>query len=313
MTLAVDDLGFFRVVAAAQNLSRAAQELGVSPSSCSRRLSAIEQRLGTQLLVRIRQRSRLTDAWRQLAAGGERLLAELSELERAVAAADDPGTGSLRVHSSLGFGRQWLGAMIADYARLNPRLQFTLALEDHDPSLAEARFDVAIRVGRPPTRAIVARRLAPNRRILVASPDYLRAAGEPASPLDLERHRCLVLRQDRDAYAVWRLRQGRRESLVRVTPALASNHGEVIREWAVAGLGIALRSEYDVAGEMRDRRLVRVLPDVVGPQGTIFALFRPADRGAAKVQRFVAFVGERLARLRDWPADANAGAGVRRP
>jgi LysR family transcriptional regulator, transcriptional activator for dmlA len=264
-------------------LSRTAQVLGVSLSTVSRQLQALETKVGQALIRRGKRSITFTPAGNVLADQAATVLTHIAEVELAVrgTVAQTP----LRIQGTFGFGRQFLAPIITEYCRLHPLQRIALELADRDPDLLTDRFDIAIRFGRPPDRAVIAKRLAPNRRFLVASPDYARSiVSALKAPSDLAKIRCIALHQDDDRYSVWPLvhTDGRSKlaASVRVNAVLASNHGEVVKQWAVDGLGVALRSEFDVAPELTSGALVRVLPEWEGALGDIYALYR--TRNAAR-------------------------------
>jgi DNA-binding transcriptional LysR family regulator len=293
------DLELFVQLQRTGQLSSAAQELGLSPATITRRVSELEKRLGVMLLHRSKRGFLFTEAGSAFAARAPLMLAEMEQLHAMLVGSTDPFSGLLRVQSSLGFGRQLVSQWITKYQRLHPGLRIQLDVAVDVPGLPE-QFDVALRVGEPPERDLIARRLASNERWLVASPDYLSEMGTPKTVQDLSSHRCLVLRQDQEAYSLWKLSKGRETVRVKVRPSLSSNHGEVIRAWAIEGLGIALRSAFDVAAAMRQKQLVRVLAPYQGPPGDIYALFTPQQRTTPKVRQFVQFLVQEIKLEKSW-------------
>jgi LysR family transcriptional regulator, transcriptional activator for dmlA len=288
--LSSDDFEFFLAITRATNLAQVGRDLSLSAATVTRKLADLETRCGVSLLHRGRRGYQFTDAGQLLARRCTPLLADMQHLQAQLAGSNQAGSGLLRVHATLGFGRQVLAQWIARYQRRHPLLRIQLDVAVDVPSLSPEQFDVAIRIGEPPERDLIARKLATNERWLVASPDYLREAGHPTHPEELTHHRCLVLRQDQEAFSVWRLHRGREHLRIRVNPTLASNHGEVIRAWAIDGLGIALRSAFDVSPAIKSGELVRVLPHYQGPDGDIYALFAPQQRTTLRVRQFVQFL-----------------------
>jgi LysR family transcriptional regulator, transcriptional activator for dmlA len=272
------------------NLSRAAQELGVSLSTVSRQLQAMEARLGQSLIRRGKRSTELTAAGSLLAQHAQEFLDRFSELEQALNGAQRASV--LRIQSTFGFGRQILAPIITNFCRLHPECKIRLDLADRDPDLLDDRFDLAVRFGQPPNRAVVARKLAPNRRFLVTSPDYARSIAKILkTPLLLTQVRCIALNQDNDRFSVWQLintETKTKEMLsVRVVPFLASNHGEVVKQWAADGLGVALRSEFDVAPELKEGSLVRILSTWEGAASDIYAMYRPRKPRIGHSQQMV--------------------------
>jgi LysR family transcriptional regulator, transcriptional activator for dmlA len=274
-------------------LSRAAQELGVSLSTVSRQLQALETMIGQALIRRGKRSIELTPAGTTLAKQAREVLEHIAQVEKGLAGAAQQTV--LRIQGTFGFGRQFLSPIIAQYCRLHPQQRIQLELADRDPDLLDDRFDIAVRFGQPPNKAVIARKLAPNRRFLVASPDYARSvAGILKTPQDLTKVRCIALHQDNDRFSVWPLvaapaqdhhKQNTKQELsIRVVAMLASNHGEVVKQWAMDGLGVTLRSEFDVNPELESGTLVRVLSDWQGSLGDIYAMYKPRSEATDKHQ-----------------------------
>ncbi len=276
--LEVSDLKLIQAIGANRNLSRAAQQMGLALSTISRQLQALEAKLEQALILRGKRMTELTPAGALLLARADLVLQELSEIEQDLIGAIK--AKPLRVQGTFGFGRQFLAPIIAQYCRLHPQQRIQLELADRDPQLLDDRFDIAVRFGKPPDRAVVAKKIAANRRFIVASPSYLRSLAKPIrEPEDLAKVRCVTLNQDNDRYSLWPLvnlsSKPRLERSIRIDPMLASNHGEVVKQWAIEGLGVALRSEFDVAPDIAAGKLVRILPDWQGALGDIYAMYKP--------------------------------------
>ena len=197
---------------------------------------------------------------------------------------------------------------ISQFVKLHPDVQVQLQLTVDPPPLDLDAFDVCVRFGEPPDARIVARRLAPNRRLLCASPAYLERHGTPKSPADLAQHNCIGIRQGDEAYGVWRLSSGRRAESVKVRGNLSSNDGEIAVNWALAGHGIVMRAEWDVARYLRSGRLKQVLENWKTPPADIHAVYPQRHQMSARVRVFVDFLAAHFARsstraagmLRDW-------------
>ncbi len=251
------------------SLAGAARALELTPPQVSKRLQALEARLGLRLLQRTTRRLRFTPEGERFVAGAQPLLEGFAALEQALAEHRDEPSGRLRIASSFGFGRQCLAPLLADFQRSHPGIEIHLQLVDQLPDLAAGGTDAAVWLWQPTGAALRSLRLAPNRRVVVGAPAYLREAGLPQTPADLARHRCLVVHEHAGVPAQWRLQPlpaaGRRPRAedavsVRVAGPLASNHGEVVRAWALAGHGLMLRSLWDVHEHLRRGELQAVLP-----------------------------------------------------
>ena len=300
MTAAIqpDDLGFFCVLAASGRLDAAARELGVTTPAVSRHLARMERALGVALVARTTRRMALTPEGELYLAHAHRILGDIDDLEHLLGASRASPRGLLRVNATLGFGRSHVAPLILRFARAHPRVDVQLQLSVDPPSLGDDAFDVCIRFGEPPDARVVARRLAPNRRLLCASPAYLASRGTPRTPRELARHDCICIRQGEDAYGVWRLSpaKGREPGgeagfeTVKVRGPLTTNDGGIAVEWALAGHGIVMRAEWDVARHLRAGRLVRVLPDHDTPNADIHAVWPQRLASAARVRAFVDFL-----------------------
>lgn len=292
------DLGFFALVVQAGSLARAAQELGLTGPAVSKRLSQLEQRLGIRLLHRTTRRMSLTPEGEHYLNEGRRILGDIDALEQSLTGAQAEPRGLLRINATLGFGRRQLAPAISDFVRKHPQVSVQLTLSDNPINPDAQGYDIGIRFGEPPDARILARKIASNRRILCASPDYISAHGKPAAPEDLAAHRCLVIREGERAYGTWALVCGKQTRNVKVGGALSTNHGEVAVDWALEGHGILLRSIWDIAPDLRAGRLVPVLPDWSGAPADIYALYPQRLHLSAKVKAFIDFLTERFAAYR---------------
>ena len=288
------DLEFFACVVKRGSLAAAAQELGVTPPAVSKHLAALEGRLGVRLLNRTTRRISVTHEGEMYLAEGVRLLGELDELERSVSGAKASPRGLLRVNASFGFGRRHVAPAISEFARKFPAVEVQLQLTDRAMNLAEEAFDVGIRLGGLPDARLTARRIAPNRRLLCAAPAYLREHGEPANPAQLQRHQCIVIREDEAAYGSWHWRSGSRTETAKVRGALSTNDGESALLWALKGQGIILRSQWDAAPYLRSGRLRELMKSWSAPSADVFVTFLTRDNLSAKIRGFVEFLAARF-------------------
>lgn len=294
----LSDLTFFALLARHPSLAAASQEFGVTPPAVSRRLAQVEQRLGVRLLNRTTRRISLTlEGERYLEEGGH-ILREVEELEHSLSASREAPSGLLRINATLGFGRRHLSPAVSDFQFNYPDVEIVLDLTDRPMDLTASAIDIGIRVGIPPDSRILARKIATNRRFLCAAPDYLAKWPEPGTPRDLKSHRCIVIREDTNAYNNWQLFDGKRQELVKVRGPLSTNHGEIAVDWALAGHGILLRSEWDIAPYLRAGQLRRVLPPWEGASGDIHAIYPHRHQLSAKVRVFLDFLIDRFSEHR---------------
>lgn len=280
------DLRFFAVLARAPSLAAAARSLNVSPPAVSQRLSLLEQRLGLRLLERGRGPLVLTADGEALLRRADGLLQDLALLHEDLQAQRQDISGPLRVIAPFGFGRLHIAPAIAQLIADHPGIAPDLVLSD-DPFGASRQdnWDLIIHIGQLPNSSLTSKKLAPNRRYLLASPDYLDRNGRPQTPEDLKHHACGVIREDQADMTMWGFlgSDGQRHT-TRITPAFSSNDGEVIKSWALAGLGIVQRSEWNVATELQEGRLQRVLTPYKMPDADIIALLNPRTLRTARVQ-----------------------------
>lgn len=292
------DLAFFVTLTRHPTLAAAAQDLGVTAPAVSRRLAALEARLGVRLLNRTTRRQSLTAEGERYLEEGRRILGDIEQLERELTASREAPRGLLRVNAGIGFGRRHVGPAIGDFARLHPEVEVILHLTDKPLDLAAEAVDIGIRIGMGTDTGHLTRKIASNHRYLCASPRYLARHPPPETPRDLGDHQCIVIRENFGAYNVWQLVSGSAQQAVKVHGRLATNHGEVAVDWALAGHGIILRSQWDVAHCLRSGDLVRVLPDWSGIDTDIHAMYLQRHHLSAKVRVFLDFLSERFAEHR---------------
>lgn len=284
------DLSFFALLMKQGSLAAAAQQLGITPSAASKRLAALERRLGVRLLHRTTRRISLTPEGETYLVEGTRVLEELETLEQTVAGSRARPQGLLRVNGSLGFGRRHLAPALSRFVRRHPEVEVQLHLDDRPVHPVEQGFDLQVRFGELPDTRLTARRLALNRRLLCASPDYLCRAGLPAMPRDLARHACIFLREGEETFGTWHLGHGTRQETVKVRGPLSTNDGESALAWALEGHGILMRSQWEAAPFLRDGRLQAVLPEWRLPGADIYLVFPTRNHLSAKTRALVDFL-----------------------
>ncbi len=284
------DLGFFATLARTGSLSAAGRELGISTAAVSKHLAQMERRTKVVLVNRTTRRMSLTPEGEIYLEHARRIIGELDELEQALGLAKETPRGLLRVNATLGFGRSHVAPLIAQFSKRHPEVEVQLQLSVNPPPPTDDAFDVCVRFGTPPDSRLIARRLAGNRRLLVAAPSYLARSGTPKTPDELSRHACITIRQGNEAYGLWRLNgRGRRakSTSVKVGGALSTNDGGVAVTWALDGHGILMRAEWDIAHHLRSGRLVQVLPQYDTPDADVYAVYPFAHQGSRRVRVFV--------------------------
>jgi DNA-binding transcriptional LysR family regulator len=304
--ITLDDLRFIDALDRTGSLSAAARSLNVTPPALSMRLKKLERLLSINLVVRSSRHVRFTGEGERLVAEAQRLLEQINALPDALAGEGRSLAGRLHVVSSFGFGRIHVAPLIARFADTYPSVRVTLDLSER-PWTESRSADVVIHIGTVRDSSWVAHLLARNARWLCASPAYLRRRGIPSHPRDLLEHACLCVRENDEDVTLWRYRNGgktpearRRADAVRVTPAFTSNDGEVVRNWALAGLGVTLRSEWDVAPFVRRGELQRILTNWDFDGADVIALVPTRQGISARVTRFVDFLKEHFHTKPPW-------------
>lgn len=272
------------------SLSRAAEVLGMSNAAASRHLAALEERLSARLIERNTRRLWLTEAGQEFLQRSSAVLNELTDAEEAINARTLSPTGLLRVTSSLSFALIYLAPMLPAFRALYPKLNVHIAAANRYPDFIEAGIDVAIRTRlHEPDTNIIVRRLGRMRRVLAASPAYLERCGMPKEPADLTRHDMLVYNLAADPFSL-RLTKGDIERIVRISGALDSNDGQIIREAALHGLGILIQPLYIVQGDIEAGTLVPVLLDWDLPMLTMNIAYQNRVQLPAKIRVFTDFL-----------------------
>ena len=283
-------LVFARVVESG-SFTGAARALHMPKSTVSRKVTDLEERLGARLLQRTTRRLSLTDEGRTYYSYSARIATEIEEAERAVGRLHELPRGPLRVTMPLNF--DFMGPTIAEFAKRYPEVTLDVVSTDRVVGLVEEGFDVAIRAGRLADSTLVARALVTIRRIVVASPGYLKKHGRPRAPGDLEQHDCLVFSGGADRS--WQLHRESSTLEVAVRPRLVINDFEILLAAATAGLGVAMLPEYRCIADLRARRLEHVLKEWCSPRAAIHAVYPSTRHLSPKVKAFVDHLQEKLA------------------
>jgi len=284
------ELVLFDLIVKRGSLSAAALEFGVTPASVSKRLIALEKRLGVLLVNRTTRRLSLTNEGEVFHRNAMRILTDLEDMERLVSVNKATPTGLLRVNAPLGFGRTYVTPIVSRFVKKYPGIEVQLQLTDHPLSLVDEAFEVGIRFGEIPDARLIAKRVALNRRLVCAAPSYLKSHGTPRVPHDLIQHNCIILRQNDAAYGAWRFTRGKHAETVKVRGSLSSNDGEVALNWVLDGHGIMLRAEWDIAKYLRSGRLQVILEDYATPPADIFAVYPERHASTPRVQAFTDFL-----------------------
>ncbi len=295
----VDNLGDIRIFVEAANLgslSAAGRKLGLSPAAASARLVKLEAMLHTRLFERTTRQLRLTEEGRMYLLHCQQALQSLDDAHAALQAGRSVVRGKVRISATSDFGRHVLKSWLDEFNAQYPEVKFALVLSDSLSNLLLDDIDLAIRFGVLPDSSLVARRLAPNRRVLCASPGYVAAHGAPERPRDLERFDCIVLSTMSGHANEWRFACG--DEVETYTVPLANsretNDGALSREWAVAGYGIAMKSVWDIGADLRAGKLQILMPAWRSPDVPVHALYQGTRYVAPRVRALLDFLVKRF-------------------
>ena len=285
----MDDREAFFEVVDAQGFSAAARRLDTTPASVSRRVKALEQRLGVRLLQRTTRKLALTEAGERYAREARKLLHDLDELEQELIAEAREPAGELRILAPMSFGQRCLAPLIAGYAIAHPALRVSLMLEDRETDLIDESADLAIRIGYPADSSMVARPIMPIHRHVCAAPAYLERRGAPATPGELLDHDCLhySLISEREE---WMFESDEGTQTLAISGRFCSNNGDVLAQAAIEGLGIALLPDFLVEDALADGRLVKLLETYERTPFTLFALYPSRRLVPAKTRSFLDYL-----------------------
>lgn len=294
------DLGFFSVLASSGSLGSAARELGITTAAVSKKLTQIEERLGIGLVNRTTRRMSLTPEGEVYLEHARKILGEIEDMEHLLWGSTQTPKGLLRVNATLGFGRTQIAPLISDFVRKYPQVDIQLQLSVSPPPITDDLYDVCFRFGHPPDSRAIARLIAHNKRILVASPNYLKKFGEPKTPNELIKHNCIGIRQGDEAYGLWRFASNKtrgkneRTEDIKIRGNLTTNDGEIAVNWALENQGILLRAEWDVARYIKSGRLVHILNNYHTPDADIYAVYSQRHKTSARVNALIDFVSSAL-------------------
>ena len=291
------------------SFSAAAEQLGQAKSMVSRRVSALEKRLGARLIQRTTRRLRLTDAGQAFHERARQLLMDLEEAENLVRSDQCALSGRLRITAPLSFGQTHMGPVIADFCRRHPQVQLDAAFNDHQMDLIEAGFDIALRIGVLSDSSLIAKRINTIRIVTVAAPAYLEQHGAPVTPLDLERHR--GLHYSLNGADAWRYCDADDRLLQpRVPVRYMANNGDHLRDMAIAGLGVAVLPRFIVYQALRRGDLVALLEEYRLPEAGMYLVFPPGRFQSHRVRVFGEFLTERFSGDVPWEDERAIVSGL---
>ena len=298
-----EDIQAFVAVVDTGSFTAAADRLGAAKSAVSRRVSALEGRLGVQLLHRTTRVLNLTETGRSFYNHGTRILADLEEAEAAVQQEHGELRGTLRFALPLSFGVRHMCGPIATFSKQHPKVRFDLDLNDRRVDLIEDNFDVALRIGRLADSSLIARRLFDVRAVVCGSPHYLNVHGAPKTPADLADHQCLVYSNLIDPNK-WEYedREGNR-NVVKVNSIMSASSGDFLSNAAAHGMGLVIQPTFIASAAIRSGNLTPVLTDYTWPISPAYAMYPPTRHLSYRVRAFIDFLAERFAGTPQWDRD----------
>eukprot|EP01036_Dinobryon_divergens_P039017 gene39017-51320_t len=295
----------FVSVATRGGLTAAAKAEAVAPAIMGRRLDALEERLGVKLLVRTTRRITLTHEGSAFLEDCQRLLTEFANAEASVSAGGVQASGHLRVTAPAGFGRRHVAPLVPRFRELHPDVTISLNLSDRVVDMAGEGYDCAVRVGDLPDSSLVSVRIADNRRLCVATPEYLARRGTPRAPAELVQHDCLTLSSDASQTRGWAFRVPHADGsteVMHLKPGgpLDCSDGQVLHDWCLGGWGIAWRSTWEVEAEIDAGLLVPLLDEFAAPPNGIYAVFAGAKHLPLRVRLWLDFLKEQYGNPEFW-------------
>jgi len=296
----------FVSVATRGSLTAAARAEGVAPAIMGRRLDALEEHLGVKLLVRTTRRMSLTHEGAAFLEDCQRLLADVANAEASVSAGGVKATGHLRITAPAGFGRRHVAPLVPRFRELHPDVTISLNLSDRVVDMAGEGYDCAVRVGDLPDSSLISVRLADNRRLCVATPQYLARKGTPLHPGELTQHDCLTLSSDASQTRGWAFRvvqaDGSGHEIIHIKPGgpLDCSDGQVLHDWCLDGWGIAWRSTWEVEAQVASGQLVAVLEDFAAPPNGIYLVFPQRKHLPLRVRLWMEYLKQHYEREEFW-------------
>ena len=290
----ISELRLFTRIVAAGSLSEAARRMRSSLPAMSRRLAALEARLGVRLLTRGARRLTLTEEGSQLYERAVQILSEVDEAESEASARSKTPRGLLRVGAPLEIGRRRIAPLMAQFTRRYSAVQVELLLNDAILDVLGDELDVGLHVDRPSDGNVISRVLINSRRTVCASPDYLARHPAPASPADLRNHDCIRFLRGRHILDRWIFKENGKVTETQVRGTLSSNNSEVVHAWALAGLGLALKAHWDLEMDIKAGRLLELLVPYACDEINLYASYRSRQHLPLRTRVFIDFMASRL-------------------
>ena len=290
----VAELQLFVEIVKAGNLSAAARALNSSPAAMSRGLSALESRLGVRLVTRTSRTFELTEEGALFYERCERIVAEIAEAEAEASSQGKTVKGKLRIGAPMGIGRRLIAPLIACFVEKYPGIQVHLNLSDSGLDVIDDGLDLALRVGLPTDNSVIAKKILSTRRIVCASPSYLKRNGVPRRPEDLRQHDCIRLVRGRRVMDAWSFQEDGKPFQMTVSGTLTTTSGEVVHNWVCAGRGIALKAVWDVQPDLETGTLAECLKDFWCDEIDLFAICANRQHLFPRIRVFLDFISSAL-------------------
>lgn len=291
----ISDLRLFTRIVAAGSLSETARRIHSSLPAVSRRLAAMEQRLGVRLIDRGPRRFTLTEEGSLLHERAQTILRDVDDAEAEATARAKHPRGRLRVGVPLELGRRRIAPLVADFTARHPGISIELVLTDSRIDILEEEIDIGIHVDAPQDGNLISRVLLYSSRVVIASPDYLKRHAAPVRPLDLLEHDCIRLVRGRRIFDQWSFSEEGKVREVHVQGTLLTNNSEVMHEWALAGRAVAIKALWDVEDDINAGRLVHLLQPFQHDRMNLYATYATRAHLPPRMRLFLDFVVQALA------------------
>jgi DNA-binding transcriptional LysR family regulator len=288
------EIRLFVEIIKAGNLSAAARALNLSPAAMSRALGALESRLGVRLVTRTSRTFTLTEEGSVFYERCQRIVADIAEAEAEASSKQGSVKGKLRIGAPNDLGRRLVAPLISKFAQEYPEVQAHLALSDSGLDVIDDALDVALRIGLPDDSSVIARKVLSTKRIICASPAYLKRHGTPSRPEDLQQHDCICLVRGRRVMDSWVFQENGRKFEVTVNGTLTTTSGEVVHDWVRAGMGIALKASWDLVPELAAGTIIQCLEPFWCDQIDLFAICANRTHQPPRIRVFLDFVAKQL-------------------
>jgi DNA-binding transcriptional LysR family regulator len=291
----ISDLRLFVRMVAAGSLSETARRLNSSLPAMSRRLSAMEHRLGARLIDRSTRRFALTEEGALLHERAGFILAELDQVEAEVGARTLAPRGRLRVAAPIEIGRRRIAPLVGAFTRRYPEVTVELVLDDSRTDVVGDDLDLALHIDQPVDGDVITRLVLPSRRVVCASPDYIAGRGRPETPADLLRHDCIRLVRGHQVYDRWTFVESGKPCEVRVGGTLSTSSSELLHDWILAGHGVGLKALWDIEDDLAEGRLVELLAAYTDNPLNLYVIYPTRSHLPNRVRVFIDFVVGALA------------------